>query len=108
MKLYITGNGKVPFEEWFSGIKSRQIRDKITRKLVFLEIGNFSNCASVGDNVFERKLKSDGIRIYFLKSEGTLLLLGGEKDKQQQRDIDKAKEYAKDFFARGEDASKEI
>ncbi|MDR3243757.1 MAG: type II toxin-antitoxin system RelE/ParE family toxin [Elusimicrobiota bacterium] len=106
MRVYITKSGKVPFDEWLSGINNNQLKQKIGRKLIFLSIGNFSNCSPVGDGVFERKLKGEGIRIYFLKLQEVLLLLGGGKDKQQ-KDIDKAKEYAKDFYKRGEIASKE-
>jgi putative addiction module killer protein len=49
-----------------------------------LQNGNFSNCKPVGEEVFERRLF--GIRVYFLKYKNTviILLLGGEKDKQQQ------------------------
>ncbi|MDR3244066.1 MAG: type II toxin-antitoxin system RelE/ParE family toxin [Elusimicrobiota bacterium] len=97
---YKTAAGKEPFVEWFEEIKDTGIKTKIITKVKFLQIGNFSQCKPVGDEVFERKLY--GIRLYFLKYQNAIviLLLGGEKDKQQQRDIDKAKEYAKDYFDR--------
>jgi putative addiction module killer protein len=99
LKFYKTVNGKYPFKEWFIG-KDRQCQTKIFHKLFSLRKGDFSNCKPVGDDVFERRLY--GIRLYFLKTQNTyiFLLLGGEKDKQQQKDIDKAKEYAKDFYSR--------
>jgi putative addiction module killer protein len=99
LKLYKTANGKYPFEEWFIS-KDSQTKAKIFNKLDQLEQGQFSNCKPVGENVFERKLY--GIRLYFLKTQNVyiFLLAGGEKDKQQQKDIDKAKEYAKDFYNR--------
>lgn len=100
IKFYVTLDGKIPFLVWFDGLKDEIIKAKVMAKLEFLRIGNFSNCKPLGEGVFERKLH--GIRVYFLKhkNEFILLLLGGEKDKQQQRDINKAKEYAKDWLKR--------
>jgi putative addiction module killer protein len=97
---YKTVAGKEPFVEWFEEIEDIGIKTKIIKKTEFLRIGVFSKCKPVGDEVFEMKLY--GIRLYFLKYQNTIvvLLLGGEKDKQQQKDIDKAKEYAKDYFDR--------
>lgn len=100
IKFYVTLDGKIPFLVWFDGLKDEIIKAKVMAKLEFLRIGNFSNCKPLGEGVFERKLHE--IRVYFLKhkNEFILLLLGGEKDKQQQRDINKAKEYAKDWLKR--------
>jgi putative addiction module killer protein len=99
IKYYETVDGKKPFIIWFE-TKDASVKTKIITKINFLRNDNFSNCKPVGDGVFERKLFS--IRIYFLKYKNTtvLLLLGGEKDKQQQRDIEKAKEYAADYLNR--------
>jgi putative addiction module killer protein len=104
---YETLDGKKPFTEWFDKIKDTKTKIKILKKLEFLRIGNFSNCKPVGSEVFERKMF--GIRVYFLKDGNTIivLLLGGEKDKQQQRDIEKAKIYAADFFKRNKKNEKE-
>ncbi|MDR3112465.1 MAG: type II toxin-antitoxin system RelE/ParE family toxin [Elusimicrobiota bacterium] len=98
IEMYTTTDGKKPFSDWFDGIKNEVQKIRVIKKLEFLRIENFSNCKPVGEDVFERKLFS--IRIYFLKYKNAviLLLLGGEKDKQQQRDIEKAKKYAKDFL----------
>jgi len=100
IKFYETLDGKIPFLIWFKELKDEITKARVMAKLEFLRIGNFSNCKSVGAGIFERKLH--GIRVYFLKhkNEYILLLLGGEKDKQQQRDINKAKEYAKDWQKR--------
>ena len=98
--FYEKNDGKIPFVIWFESLKDNVIKAKVMAKLEFLRIGNFSNCKPVGEGVFERKLH--GIRVYFIKhgNELILLLLGGEKDKQQQRDIEKAKEYYRDWKKR--------
>jgi putative addiction module killer protein len=100
IKYYETVDGKLPFLDWFESIKSKNLKMKIFAKLEFLELGYFANAKPLGSEVFE--LRPYGVRVYFLKYKNAviLLLLGGEKDKQQQRDIEKAKKYAKDFFER--------
>jgi putative addiction module killer protein len=100
IKYYETIDGKIPFLDWFETIKDKKVKTKIFAKLEFLELGYFAKSKSLGDGVYE--LRPYGIRIYFLKYRNMfiLLLLGGEKDKQQQRDIEKSKKYAKDFLTR--------
>jgi putative addiction module killer protein len=102
IEYYETPNGKQPFKKWIDS-KNAVTQEKINFKLILLEEGFFSKCKPLGDGVFERKMHS--IRIYFLKYKDTIivLLLGGEKDKQQQRDIDKARRYAKDYLNRHKD-----
>ena len=52
LRYYQTGNGKSPFEEWFSGIDA-QAAAKVTTALVRLEQGNFSNVKGVGAGVLD-------------------------------------------------------
>ncbi|MDR3256566.1 MAG: type II toxin-antitoxin system RelE/ParE family toxin [Endomicrobium sp.] len=100
IKYYETYDGKIPFKKWFDSIKNKKIKIKIIAKLEYLESEVFSTSKPVGDGVFE--LRPYSIRIYYLKykNEYIILLLGGEKNKQQQRDIEKAREYARDFIRR--------
>lgn len=76
-------------------------RAKVTRALIRLEQGNFSNVRSVGDGVFEFRIDfGPGYRVYFGQDGQTLLILltGGTK-KRQQRDIDEAHVYWRDYKA---------
>lgn len=106
IEIYRTNNGKEPFIDWEKSLdKSSLVRidARITR---IRETGNLGIFEPVGDGVFELKLDfGSGYRIYFGFKKDTLLLflLGGSKNKQQ-KDIDKAKEYWKEYLSqkRGE------
>jgi putative addiction module killer protein len=74
-------------------------RAKVTRAIVRLEQGNFSNVKSVGEGVFEYRLDfGPGYRVYFGQDGPALVILltGGTK-KRQQRDIDAAHACWQDY-----------
>lgn len=67
-----------------------------------MRLGNFGDCKSLGDGVFEMRLHTGpGLRIYFGREERTIVLLlhGGDKS-SQDRDIKRAKNYWKDYQRR--------
>jgi putative addiction module killer protein len=64
-----------------------------------MEQGNFSNAKGVGEGVLEYKIDfGPGYRVYFGRDGDTIVILltGGTK-KRQQRDIDTAKAYWRDY-----------
>ena len=68
---------------------------KVTRAIIRLEQGNFSNVKSVGEGVFEYRIDfGPGYRAYFGQDGPALVILltGGTK-KRQQRDIETAHSY---------------
>ena len=70
-------------------------QNRILRRLDRLAWGNFGECRSVGNGVFELILNfGPGYRIYFGEVDNTvvLLLCGGDKS-SQVRDIEQAKMY---------------
>jgi putative addiction module killer protein len=72
---------------------------KVTRTLIRLEQGNFSNVKSVGEGVFEYRINfGPGYRIYFEQDRQALVILftGGTK-KRQQRDIDEAQIFWREY-----------
>jgi len=102
IELYTSPNGKCPFNEWFEGINEKETHAKILVRLERLQIGNFGDCKSVGDGVAELRIHyGSGIRVYYSKVENKiiLLLLGGIKS-SQVKDINKAKEYLKEYHLR--------
>jgi putative addiction module killer protein len=98
IRYYVATNGQQPFATWFAdldGVASA----KVTRAIVRLEQGNFSNVKSVGEGVFEYRIDfGPGYRVYFGQDGQTLVILltGGTK-KRQQRDIDEAHTYWRDY-----------
>lgn len=66
-------------------------------------MGNFGHCEPVGEGVFELMIDfGPGFRVYFGKIDAkcVLLLCGGNKSSQKS-DIQKAKDYFKDYQSRG-------
>src|ERR1700748_217159 len=97
VRYYVDSSGEEPFAGWFADLDS-VARAKVTRAVVRLEQGNFSNVKSVGEGVFEYRIDfGPGYRIYFGQDGQTLLiLLTGATKKRQQRDIDEAHAYWQD------------
>lgn len=101
LRYYLTGDGKSPFEEWFSGLDAPAAA-KVSVALARLEQANFSNAKAVGEGVLEFKINwGPGYRVYFGRDGDVLVILltGGTK-KRQQRDIDTAKVLWADYKRR--------
>ena len=99
LKLYRDIRGEIPFESWLSSLRDVRARQAVDARLLRIADGNFGDCKSLGGGVYElRVFYGQGLRIYFGKIGGQLVLLlaGGEK-KNQQKDIKKAKDFWRDF-----------
>lgn len=72
------------------------------RALVRLEQGNLSNVKPLGEGVLEYRMDfGPGYRIYFGRDgEAVVILLIGGTKKRQQRDIEAAKVYWRDYKER--------
>ena len=98
VRYYLGDDGESPFAEWFSGLDPIA-RAKVTVAIARMEQGNFSNTKGVGEGVLEYKIDfGPGYRVYFGRDGDTIVILltGGTK-KRQQRDIDAAKAYWRDY-----------
>ena len=64
-----------------------------------MEQGNLSNVKSIGEGVLEYRIDfGPGYRVYFGRDgEVLVILLTGGTKKRQQRDIEAAKEYWRDY-----------
>jgi putative addiction module killer protein len=101
IRYYVAADGRQPFAEWFADVEA-VARAKLTRALLRLEQGNFSNVKSVGEGVFEYRIDfGPGYRVYFGQDGArvVILLTGGTK-KRQQDDIDAAHAFWRDYKAR--------
>ena len=98
---YPDADGRSPFAIWFEGIDAAAAA-KVTVAITRLSLGNTSGVKGVGAGVLEYKIDfGPGYRIYFGKDGANLVILltGGTK-KRQQRDIELAQSYWKDYKAR--------
>ncbi len=98
---YVSADGKCPFEDWLHGLKDLMARAIIRKRLNRVRLGNMGNTRSLSDGVSELKIDfGPGYRVYFGEdgSRIVVLLVGGDKG-SQSRDIEKAKEYWRDYHA---------
>jgi putative addiction module killer protein len=98
IRYYVAARGESPFAEWFAELDA-VASAKIVRALARVEQGNLSNVKSVGEGVLEYRVDfGPGYRIYFGRDGETIIILltGGTK-KRQQRDIDAAHAYWRDY-----------
>jgi putative addiction module killer protein len=98
LRYYVAADGVQPFAEWFAELEPVS-RARVTRALVRLQQGNFSNVKSVGEGVLEYRIDSGpGYRVYFGRDgEALLILLTGGTKKRQQRDIGAAHGCWRDY-----------
>lgn len=102
IEVYETTTGKRPFEVWLEGLKEIHTKARISMRLDRLKLGNFGDCKTLQEGVSELRIHyGPGIRIYYGKigNRIVLLLCGGDKG-SQDRDINKAKNYLKDYQSR--------
>ena len=87
------------FSEWLTKLKDRATRIRLSRRLDKARRGNLGDIKPVGDGVFEmREVFGPGWRMYYVERSGALILMLGGGDKSSQtRDIERAKELAKEW-----------
>jgi putative addiction module killer protein len=101
IRYYVAADGSQPFAEWFADVEP-VARAKVARAIAQMEHGNLSNAKSVGEGVLEYRLDfGPGYRVYFGRDgEGLVILLTGGTKRRQQRDIENARAYWRDYKAR--------
>ena len=98
LRYYLSADGRSPFARWFEDLNA-VAGAKVVRALARIEQGNLSNVKSVGEGVLEYRIDfGPGYRVYFGRDGETLVILltGGTK-KRQQRDIEAAHDYWRDY-----------
>ena len=98
IRYYVASDGSSPFEVWFSDLDVTA-RTKVTVAIVRMEQGNLSRTKSVGEGVVEYKIDfGPGYRIYFGRDgDALIILLTGGTKKRQQRDIETAAAFWRDY-----------
>jgi putative addiction module killer protein len=102
LRYYQTVSGTAPLVDWLQGLQDRQARTRIEARLARVATGNLGDVKPVGEGVMELRIDwGPGYRVYFSRSGQVIVLLlcGGDK-RTQQKDIQRAKDYFKDYQAR--------
>ena len=102
LKIYLTLDGRSPFEEQLNSIRDKKTQSVIDNRLRRVRLGNLGDYKSVGEGVFGLRIDyGSGYRIYFGQVGKIIILLlcGGAKSTQKQ-DISKAIEYWQDYEKR--------
>ena len=99
---YQTAKGQEPLTEWLRSLRDKQAQAKVRIRIKRIEAGNFGDCESVGDGVFElREHLGAGYRVYFGRhGQSIVILLSGGSKKTQAMDIKTAKDYWADWKRR--------
>ena len=87
------------YARWFEKLRDRQARARILARVRRLSLGNPGDMAPVGEGVSELRIDyGPGYRVYFKRHHDiwVVLLAGGDK-RTQKRDIERAKELARNL-----------
>lgn len=102
LKTYVNLAGKSIFTEWLNKLRDTQARARIDVRLNRLANGLTGDTKIVGEGVSELRIDwGPGYRVYFARDGATvvLLLCGGDK-RTQQKDIDHAIDFWKEYQTR--------
>ena len=86
------------FRAWLNGLRDRRAAGRIRARMRRMAGGNLGDVKPVGRGVFEARLfHRPGYRLYFIREGNAVIVLlcGGDKG-NQDRDIERAIEMAKE------------
>lgn len=89
---YVTETGSIPFQEWVEELSEERQHVAHSYVLRVARGGSRKNVKYLGDELWEIKIphKHGAMRVYFGKTNGIIVLLGGGKS-DQRSDIRRAK-----------------
>ncbi len=102
IRHYVNRVGKDVFDDWLTQLGDARAQAKIAIRINRLAAGNFGDCKSLRQGLFELRIDwGPGYRVYYgmIGRDCVLLLCGGDKRKQSA-DIERALEYLKDYKER--------
>lgn len=103
IRFYMNSSEKCPFEEWLGSLKDSKARMRVRARIARLEVGNFGDFKGLRDGVQEIRIDyGPGYRVYLSRQGKVIvLLLCGSDKSEQDRAIEKAIDYLKDWKRRG-------
>ena len=103
LRIYTEADGCAPFDDWMQALKDRTARAKVRARLARVQAGNLGDSKPLRDGVQELRIDyGPGYRV-FVSQQGpvlVLLLCGSDKG-DQDRAIERAIGYLKDWKQRG-------
>jgi putative addiction module killer protein len=99
--VYQDAAGHEPFTDWLNSLRDPTTRRRILKRLLQVEQGHYGDFKPVGGGLYELRLFfGPGYRIYFGEDGNTMVVLlsGGDKN-SQQRDIQRAQFYWKEYLS---------
>jgi putative addiction module killer protein len=87
------------YESWFESLRDREARFRILARIRRLSLGNLGDVKPVGEGVSELRITyGPGYRVYIKQRGDTLIVLlaGGDKS-SQKRDVERAKQLARNL-----------
>ena len=97
--VYETDSGRQPFVEWFEKLGGQRQAAVRRRLRAVEEHDHMGDCSSLRGGLYEMRLVGRiGLRVYFAKVDGAIvLLLGGSGKGNQERAIQRARGKAETF-----------
>ena len=99
---YTDANGRDLIADWLNGLRDQRAGARISARIERLVLGLFGDCRSVKGGVWELRIDyGPGYRVYYSRTEKTVILLlcGGDKSTQRS-DIAEAKARLKNWKLR--------
>ena len=102
VRVYARSDGSEPFTQWLRRLRDVRTRNRIRQRIARVRLGNFGDVRSVGDGVKELRIPfGPGFRIYFGRErDAVVVLLSGGDKSTQARDIERARDYWRDYRRR--------
>jgi putative addiction module killer protein len=100
IEYYITQEGKIPFNQWYESLKDKRAREEVARRLNRAIQGNFGDHKILAEDLYEMRITyGPAYRIYYTEKDKRIIVLlcGGDKSTQTE-DVEKAKQYLKDYL----------
>lgn len=99
---YEGSSGRDVFQDWLDSLKDNTARVAVQRRVDRLSRGNFGDCRSCREGVWELKIDwGPGYRVYYaLVGKAVVLLLAGGDKSTQKSDIDRAARNLAEFRRR--------
>jgi putative addiction module killer protein len=102
VRYYVTRGGQNVVDDWITSLNDSRTEARIMVRIERLRQGNLGDSKSLGRSLHELRLDvGPGYRIYYaMIGRACVLLLNGRDKRRQSSDIERAREFFKDYMGR--------